>query len=77
MVDFVFDVYQENSIKDSEREIRRQSSGTQYTNMAKFIMNEQQVEHNTKKLEGKIVYATCMERCVKITIDAVEEVEEL
>ena len=40
-------------------------------------MNEWQLEHNRKKLEGNILYTKCMERCVNITGDAVEDVEEL
>jgi hypothetical protein len=50
---------------------------TNKNNFIKFMVIEWQTEANRQSLKGKILYATCMERCVKITADAVEEVVDL
>ena len=50
---------------------------TNKNNLVKFIVNELQLDHNRKKIQCKLLYATCMERCIKIRVDAVEEIEIL
>ena len=50
---------------------------TNKNNLIKFMVTEWQLQENRNKLGGTIVYATCMERCVQIKADAVEDIEEL